>query len=60
MIVHYRQRTHPNYKANTAEYDFALLRLKNAVDFASFPNVFPACWPTQRAVPGDWVKLCPL
>ena len=39
------------------DYDFSLLKLPNAVDFASFPDVFPACWPTRDEVAGEWVKL---
>ena len=37
------------------DYDFSLLKLPNAVDFASFPDVFPACWPTRDEVAGEWV-----
>ena len=39
------------------DYDFSLLKLPNAVDFASSPDVFPACWPTRDEVAGEWVKL---
>ena len=38
------------------DYDFSLLKLPNAVDFASSPDVFPACWPTRDEVAGEWVK----
>ena len=53
---------HPTYNTDTLEYDFSLLRLKTVLDFTSltvFPNqdVFPACWPTQDEVPGDWVNI---
>jgi len=45
---------HPNYNDNTMDYDFSLLKLPNAVNFASFPDIFPACWPTRDEVAGEW------
>merc|ERR1712241_937438 len=50
-------RDHPDYNSWTTDYDFSLLKLKNVVDFAALPNVFPACWPTQPAAPGDWAII---
>ena len=55
--LHPRWTDHPNYNDNTMDYDFSLLKLPNAVNFASFPDIFPACWPTRDEVAGEWVKL---
>ena len=55
-LTSYRWTDHPNYNPNTMDYDLSLLKLPNAVDFASYPDVFPACWPTRGEVAGEWVK----
>ena len=38
---------HPQYNAGTTDYDFSLLRLTTAVDFAAYPHIRPACLPTD-------------
>ena len=48
---------HPNYNSGTLDNDFSLLKLSNPVDFDSFPDIFPACWPTQDEVPGEWAII---
>jgi len=45
---------HPSYDSDTTDHDFSLLKLPNAVDFVSYPDLFPACWPTRDEVPGEW------
>jgi len=37
---------HPSYNSNSLDYDFALLELDSAVDFASNSHIRPACLPT--------------
>ena len=36
---------HPRYDSATVDYDFSLLRLREHVDFDSFPQIRPACLP---------------
>ena len=38
---------HPNYDSSTTNYDFSMLRLATAIDFAAFPHIRPACLPTD-------------
>ncbi|XP_075232441.1 serine protease 1-like [Lycorma delicatula] len=38
---------HPNYKNSTRENDIALIFLKNAIDFYSWPNIQPALYSTD-------------
>ena len=47
-ICLYRKIEHPSYAS--LDYDFALLRLSQAVDFtdSSLFHVFPACWPSSE------------
>jgi len=43
---------HPDYNSNTVDQDFALLRMANPIDWASNPNIRPACLPEYTA--GDY------
>merc|ERR1712223_1872997 len=43
---------HPDYNSNTVDQDFALLRMANKIDWASNPNIRPACLPEYTA--GDY------
>merc|ERR1711934_1274019 len=43
---------HPDYNPNTVNQDFALLRMANPIDWASNPNIRPACLPAYTA--GDY------
>ena len=37
---------HPEYDDYTLEYDFALVKLAQPINFLAYPNIRPACWPT--------------
>ena len=39
---------HPEYNWQSQEYDFALLKLGEKVDFAKLSHVYPACWPSYE------------
>jgi len=36
---------HPNYDHGTTDYDFSLLKMKTAIDFAAHPHIRPICLP---------------
>lgn len=38
---------HPDYDDWTLDFDFSMVQLKTAVDFASYPHIRPACLPTD-------------
>ena len=42
-------KNHPDYNDNTINYDFSMLKLKNAVDFCSHPHIRPVCLPTDTS-----------
>ena len=44
-----RIKNHPDYNDNTINYDFSMLKLKNAVDFCSHPHIRPVCLPTDTS-----------
>ena len=46
-IVEHPQYTGDNDNAGTTDYDFSLLRLTTAVDFAANPHIRPACLPAN-------------
>ena len=50
---------HPNYDNTTKNYDIALLRLSEPVDFSdpSLSHVFPACWPSSEPEAGQRVSF---
>merc|ERR1719308_106943 len=43
---------HADYNSNTMEWDFALLRMADRIDWAANPNIRPACLPEYTA--GDY------
>ena len=49
------KREHPKYDDITHNYDFCLLQLSSAIDFADrrLLHVTPACWPTGNVVPNS-------
>ena len=40
---------HPDYNSATTNNDFAVLKLKNAVDFCAHPHIRPICLPTDTS-----------
>ena len=40
---------HPDYNDRTTDNDYSMLRLKNAVNFASYPHIRPICLPTDTS-----------
>ena len=53
-----RKFEHPNY--GSLDYDFALLRLSQAIDFTnpSLDHVYPACWPSSEpTIAGQRVNI---
>ena len=38
---------HPDYNEDTTNNDFALIKLKEAVDFCAHPHIRPICLPTD-------------
>merc|ERR1712142_109104 len=38
---------HPDYNHQTTNYDFSLLKMTQAVDFAAYPHIRPACLPAD-------------
>merc|ERR1719347_2286651 len=44
--------SHENYDSSTVDYDFALLRMANKIDWAANPNIRPACLPEYGS--GDY------
>jgi len=48
--------SHENYDSSTVDYDFALLRMANKIDWAANPNIRPACLPeyTAGGTPPDY------
>ena len=38
---------HPDYNHRTTNYDFSLLKMTQAVDFAAYPHIRPACLPAD-------------
>ena len=40
---------HPDYNSATTNNDFALLKLKKAVDFCAHPHIRPICLPTDTS-----------
>merc|ERR1712215_126933 len=42
-----RINVHPNYKRKTANFGFALLKLKKIVNFARYPHIRPICLPSN-------------
>ena len=39
-------KNHPSYNSGTTNNDFAMLKLKQAVDFCAYPHIRPICLPT--------------
>jgi len=42
-------KNHPDYNDWTLDFDFSMVQLKTAVDFASYPHIRPACLPTDTS-----------
>ena len=40
---------HPDYNSTSIDNDYSLLRLRDAVDFATYPHIRPVCLPTDNA-----------
>ena len=55
FFINSSKSEHPNYNAITHNFDFCLLQLASAVNFAdrSLSHVAPACWPTGNEVPNS-------
>ena len=41
--------SHPDYNQRTTNYDFALLKLKTAVDFCAHAHIRPVCLPPDNS-----------
>ena len=41
---------HASYDASTTDYDFAMLKLSKAVNFASYPHIRPICLPGAETI----------
>ena len=44
-----RIRKHQSYDKYTTDYDFSLIKLTTAVDFAAHPDIRPVCLPTDTS-----------
>ena len=52
---YFRRINHPQYnRGNPPNYDFQLIQLSSAVNFADsrLSHVYPACWPTSEPTSG--------
>ncbi|TRY63766.1 hypothetical protein TCAL_03891 [Tigriopus californicus] len=48
---------HPEYNEVNVDFDIALLRLSQAVNFEEFPHIRPICFPSAHPDPGEEVVL---
>ena len=48
---------HPYYEKRSFDHDLALFELEEPIDFDKYPNIRPACLPSQIIEPGTVVRF---
>ena len=61
LFLFSRRINHPSYGGSPPDFDYQLIELSSAVNFADpqLSHVFPACWPTSEPTSGRvFVHIC--